>query len=293
MVQLKEFRIVMPMSVEEYEVAQLYMVLKMQQQTATNTEGIEILQSRPFEDNVFGKGYYTSKLYRFQRFRLGLPVLHLQMLSSCKKKLGMHTRDAKQCPYFEKMLLTIETIHVADNGESENVHGLSKEQLEMREVEVIDIASAERDYWSYMVGCCDTDFSQFRSSRTGRGPLLKGWKDECRPVMTAYKLVTVDAPYWGFGRRIEQALISGERALFLETHRHSFSWIDDWYGMTTLQLRELEKQYNALSAEERQNYHLSKTAEALDRKCSLEREKTFKHDARLEPKERLLGCSNS
>jgi len=27
------------------------------------------------------------------------------------------------------------------------------------------------------------------------------------PVMTAYKLVTIDAPYWGFGRRLELALI--------------------------------------------------------------------------------------
>ena len=27
------------------------------------------------------------------------------------------------------------------------------------------------------------------------------------PVMTAYKLVTVDVPYWGFGYRLEQALL--------------------------------------------------------------------------------------
>lgn len=26
--------------------------------------------------------------------------------------------------------------------------------------------------------------------------------------MTAYKLVTVDAPYWGFGNRLEQALLA-------------------------------------------------------------------------------------
>lgn len=28
------------------------------------------------------------------------------------------------------------------------------------------------------------------------------------PVMTAYKLVTIDAPYWGFGSRLELALIA-------------------------------------------------------------------------------------
>lgn len=26
--------------------------------------------------------------------------------------------------------------------------------------------------------------------------------------MTAYKLVTVDAPYWGFGKRLEQAFLA-------------------------------------------------------------------------------------
>lgn len=33
-------------------------------------------------------------------------------------------------------------------------------------------------------------------------------QDRCDPVMTAYKLVTVDAPYWGFGYRMEQALLA-------------------------------------------------------------------------------------
>ncbi|KAG2673735.1 hypothetical protein I3760_13G104600 [Carya illinoinensis] len=63
--------------------------------------------------------------------------------------------------------------------------------------------------------------------------------DRCDPVMTAYKLVTIDAPYWGFGRRLEQALLAGERALFLESHRHCFGWIDEWYGMTVQQIDEL------------------------------------------------------
>ncbi|GFP97039.1 phosphatidylinositol transfer protein 2 [Phtheirospermum japonicum] len=60
--------------------------------------------------------------------------------------------------------------------------------------------------------------------------------------MTAYKLVTIDAPYWGFGSRLEQALLAGERAIFLESHRNCFSWIDEWFGLTLDVMRELEKQ---------------------------------------------------
>ncbi|MCL7023932.1 hypothetical protein MKW94_027764 [Papaver nudicaule] len=147
-----------------------------------------------------------------------------------------------QCPYFERFSLSIETIHKADNGNSENVHGLSKEQLASREVVVIDIASTVRDYWSYAVGTSHVDLSKFKSLRTNRGPLMEGWQDSCEPVMTAYKLVKVDVPYWGFGYRLEQALLSAERALFLESHRNCFAWIDEWFGMTVEQIRELEKQ---------------------------------------------------
>ena len=56
------------------------------------------------------------------------------------------------------------------------MHDLSEEQLAAREVEYIDIASSEKNYWSYLVGNNNDDFTNFKSSRTGRGPLLKGWQ---------------------------------------------------------------------------------------------------------------------
>jgi hypothetical protein len=37
---------------------------------------------------------------------------------------------------------------------------------------------------------------------------ILGMQDMCDPVMTAYKLVTVDSPYWGFGYRMEQAALA-------------------------------------------------------------------------------------
>ncbi|XWS73744.1 hypothetical protein CRYUN_Cryun02cG0155000 [Craigia yunnanensis] len=182
---------------------------------------------------------------------LGLQRLHRTMLSKCKRKHGMHTQDVKQvcnafCPYFTKFYLTIETVHRADNGTSENVHGLNEEQLAARRLEIIDIASVATDYWSYAIGSNSFDFSKFKSAKTGRGPLLDGWQDNCNPVMTAYKLVTVDAPYWGFGYRLEQALLAGEKALFMESHRNCFGWVDEWFGMTMQQICELEQQGDCL-----------------------------------------------
>lgn len=51
----------------QYQVAQMYMVMQMQQESTNGTEGVEVLENRPFEDNELGKGQYTLKIYRLQR----------------------------------------------------------------------------------------------------------------------------------------------------------------------------------------------------------------------------------
>ncbi|GAB4859243.1 hypothetical protein Ancab_010703 [Ancistrocladus abbreviatus] len=276
---------------EKYGIAQLYMVMKTQQENTTSTEGVEVLDSRPFEDDVFGKGYYTSKIYRFQS---KIPTWITAFATSDALILHEEAWNAYprcksviKCPCFSKLVLTIETVHLADNGQSENAHGLSKEQLASRQVEILDIASSVRDFWSYLIGCSDLDFSKFRSRKTGRGPLLEGWQEQCNPVMTAYKLVTVDAPYWGFGKRLEQTLLAGERALFLETHRNCFAWIDQWHGMTLEQLREHEQQYYSVSNEEhrriKQTHREGK--EGLERRCSLDSEDTISRNSQLKSKD--------
>ncbi|KAL8525518.1 hypothetical protein ACS0TY_014948 [Phlomoides rotata] len=246
MVQMKEFRVVMPLSLEEFQVAQMYMVMKMQQQNTTGTEGVEVLENRPFEDDEIGKGQYTLKIYRLQSkapswLTKFAPTDALVMQEEAWNAYP-RCKSVIKCPYFTRFILTIETIHKADRGESENVHGLTKEQLAIRQVEMLDIASDVNDYWSYLVGSSNIDFSQFQSTQTGRGPLLDGWQDQCNPVMTAYKLITIDAPYWGFGSKLEQSLLAGEKALFLESHRNCFGWIDEWYGLTPDMMRELETQ---------------------------------------------------
>ncbi|KAL1544156.1 phosphatidylinositol transfer protein 2-like [Salvia divinorum] len=246
MVQIKEFRIVMPLSLEEFQVAQMYMVMKMQQQNTNSTEGVEVLENRPFEDDEIGKGQYTLKIYRLQSkaptwLSKFAPADALVMQEEAWNAYP-RCKSVIKCLYFTRFILTIETIHAADCGLSENVHGLTKEQLATRQVETLDIASNSSDYWSYIIGASNFDFSQFQSARTARGPLLDGWQEQCDPVMTAYKLVTIDVPYWGFGSKLQQALLAGEKALFLESHRNCFGWIDEWYGLNVDMMRELEKQ---------------------------------------------------
>ncbi|KAJ1297638.1 hypothetical protein BS78_01G392400 [Paspalum vaginatum] len=250
MVQIKEFRIVMPMSMEEYEIGLSYTIMKMEQQNTNSKEGVEVLQQVPFEDDKLGKGQFTSKAYHLQSkipsWMKGFAPASALTVHEDSWCAFPKSRTVIKCPLFSKCSLTIDTVNRPDNGCSENVHDLSSEQLAAREVEVIDIASVSRDYWSKVIGAPSIDLTTFRSERTERGPLGKGWMDSCRPVMTTYKLVIMDAPIWGLGERLEDCIIAGERALFLACHRLCFAWIDEWHGMTLEQIREMERQTDML-----------------------------------------------
>ncbi|CAA3001334.1 phosphatidylinositol transfer 1-like [Olea europaea subsp. europaea] len=84
--------------------------------------------------------------------------------------------------------------------------------------------------------------SSYGSSGRDKPSVYNEYSDQCNSVMTAYKLVTVDALYWGFGSKLENALLAGERALFLESHRNCFAWIDEWFGLSMEVMRKLEYQ---------------------------------------------------
>lgn len=57
----------------------MYMVMKMQQESSSGFEGVEVLENRPFEDEVYGTGQYTSKVYHLQRYIFHL-ILAVKLL---------------------------------------------------------------------------------------------------------------------------------------------------------------------------------------------------------------------
>ncbi|CAI5962320.1 unnamed protein product [Closterium sp. NIES-64] len=190
------------------------------------------------------------------------PFLRLSLLPSFLMPFPCHIAcvppcHTAHCPYLTKFSITIESIHLADRGDSENALGLSgeqvrqrkveralglsEEQVKQRKVERVDIASHERDMWTRLIAKSGVDPSKLALPKAKRGPLAPGWQEACEPVMTAYKMVTVDAPYWGFGKRLELFVLAGERALFLEGHRKMYGWMDEWCELTMDDVRRIEK----------------------------------------------------
>lgn len=115
--------------------------------------------------------------------------------------------------------ICIETMHCPDAGKSENVHGLPPEKLKNREVVFIDIANDPVAPKVQVTQSPFTVFShlfqdykeaqdptKFKSVKTGRGPLGPKWQQSCDPVMTCYKLVTVEFKWFGLQTKVESMI---------------------------------------------------------------------------------------
>lgn len=139
-------------------------------------------------------------------------------------------------PFFgERFEIIVQSVHVADDGSSENVFNLSPEQLAMREVIKVDIGKDQVDSMKP-----NTDPSKFQSEKTGRGPLTPGWQTTTTPLMTCYKLISIKFQVFGFQTKVESLIRENQIALLTKFHKEIFCAIDRWYGLTMDDIRRLE-----------------------------------------------------
>ena len=258
---LKEFRIVLPLSVEEYQIGQLFSVAEASKNETGGGEGVEVIKNESFNDpKILSEshpcGQYTFKVYHLKS---KIPKLLYYVLPAGSTEIHEHAWNAY--PYCrtiltnptymkDRFMVKIETLHAPDRGTQENALNLTPELLKKRDVAFIDIANdpvSGRDYK------LSEDPTKFVSEKTGRGPLTsKNWRQDCEPVMCAYKLVTVEFVFRGFQNRIESFIMNQEARLFLNFHRQLFCWLDRWYGLTMQDIRALEAETKRVLDEQRQ-----------------------------------------
>ncbi|KAK5984378.1 Phosphatidylinositol transfer protein alpha isoform [Trichostrongylus colubriformis] len=247
---VKEYRVVLPMTVEEYQVGQLWSVAEASKAETGGGEGVEVLKNEPFDgvpllNGQFCKGQYTHKIYHLQS---KVPTIIRKIAP--KGSLAIHEEAWNAYPYCKTVLtnpdymkenffIKIETMHLPDRGQTENAHGLPAEELSRREVVHIDIAD-DNEYLHAGDIHPSTTPSTFTSSKTGRGPLTPGWMESVDPVMCAYKLVSVHFKWFGLQKMVESYTHTQYPRLFSKFHREVFCWIDNWYGLTMADIRAIE-----------------------------------------------------
>ncbi|CAK7314556.1 Membrane-associated phosphatidylinositol transfer protein 2 [Vulpes lagopus] len=207
---IKEYRIPLPMTVEEYRIAQLYMIQKKSRnETYGEGSGVEILENRPYTDGPGGSGQYTHKVYHVGMhipswFRSILPKAALRVVEESWNAYP-YTRTRFTCPFVEKFSIDIETFYKTDAGENPNVFSLSPVEKNQLTIDFIDIVKDPVPPNEYKM---EEDPKLFHSIKTQRGPLSDNWIEEYKqqvfPIMCAYKLCKVEFRYWGMQSKIER-----------------------------------------------------------------------------------------
>ncbi|XP_046806626.1 phosphatidylinositol transfer protein alpha isoform-like [Lucilia cuprina] len=239
--QIIEYRITLPLTVDEYQVAQLF-TLNESLKTETNNKKAIVLRNEYFSNypllnsGKFSSGQYTSKIYQWSA---RIPQFLKTILG--QEALEVHEEAWDAYPYCrtiitnsvymkDRFYIKIESLHLAnDRGDQDNVHELPEELLKQRKVIHIDIAYdtvSAKDYQA------NEDPTKFQSLKTGRGPLVGSlWRQTCQPVMTCYKLVTCEFKSFGIQNTLETLLQRFERRIFTNFHRKLFCLIDRWYDL--------------------------------------------------------------
>ncbi|XP_018520419.1 cytoplasmic phosphatidylinositol transfer protein 1 [Lates calcarifer] len=237
---LKEYRICMPLTVEEYRIGQLYMISKHSHEQSDRGEGVEVVQNEPYEDPTHGQGQFTEKrVYLNSKLPSWARAVVPKIFYVTEKAWNYYpyTITEYTCSFLPKFSIHIETKYEDNKGCNDNIFDTELKEQE-REVCFIDIAYDEIPERYYKES---EDLRYFKSEKTSRGILQEGWRDTQDPIMCSYKLVTVKFEVWGLQTRVEQFVHKVVRDVLLLGHRQAFAWVDEWIDMTMDEVREFER----------------------------------------------------
>lgn len=260
----KEYRIPMPLEVDEYKIAQLYMIAKKSRlESEGEGSGVEIIVNEPYNEGPGGAGQYTDKLYHIAAH---LPVWLRGFLPKSLSTIREEAWNAypysknKICtPYMDRFSIEIESKYLFGGTKQENVFELDEEQLSERIVDVIDFVNDT----SGADNVEEENPTSYISKKTQRGPLERDWlkgyeqsddqqnnekkgssgdDDSKKSFMCVYKICRVNFDRWPIQYKVEQFIHDYIRKTLVRAHRQAWAWQDEWYGLTMEQIREMERE---------------------------------------------------
>ncbi|XP_055591628.1 cytoplasmic phosphatidylinositol transfer protein 1 [Uranotaenia lowii] len=237
----KEYRICMPLTVEEYKIGQLYMIARHSLEQSDAGNGVEVIENKECHDPEHGKGQYTEKrIHLSSRLPYWVQAFCPRVFYVVERGWNYYpfTITEYTCSFIPKLHITILTKFEDNAGTSENCLNIPEDKLPERTIDFVDIAFDEITAKHYKK---EEDPKFFKSSVTGRGPLVEGWRQTDQPIMCSYKLVQVSFEVWGFQTKVEDFIQRCIRDVLLLGHRQAFTWIDEWHGMSIEDVREYER----------------------------------------------------
>jgi hypothetical protein len=245
MVQTREYRVVMPLTLDEYARGQLYTTAAFSKAETSGGEGIEVVKNEPYHDHpTMGSGQYTYKIYH-----LSSKVPAWVRVVAPSGSLELHEEAWNGFPKIKTVLvnkymgdkfrITIESFHAPGKATLDNALNLAPDVLKRREVVNLDIAKDKIEAKDYHA---EQDPSKVRSEKANRGPLSPAdWASKTEPLMTVYKVFTAEFRVMGLQDRVESFIQKTNHSLILLFHRKLFCFLDQYYDMTIADIRAFEE----------------------------------------------------
>ncbi|XP_068615028.1 cytoplasmic phosphatidylinositol transfer protein 1b [Brachionichthys hirsutus] len=236
---MKEYRICMPLTVDEYRIGQLYMISKHSCEQSGGGEGVEVVKNEPDVHPEFGQGQLTEKrIYLSSKLPSWVKSFIPQIFYVTEKAWNFYpyTITEYSVSFFPRFSIRIETRFQNNKGDNSHVFGDTPTPKE--NVSFLDILSDPIPEKHYKEA---EDLSRWISSKTGRGPLEEGWRDDSKPIMCSYKRVKCSFEVYGIQTRTEEFIHRNIRDILLVGHRQAVAWIDEWHGLSLEEVREYER----------------------------------------------------
>ncbi|KAL0985162.1 hypothetical protein UPYG_G00153610 [Umbra pygmaea] len=237
---VKEYRICMPLTVEEYQIGQLYMISKHSCEQSGGGEGIEVVRNEPDVHPQYGPGQFTEKrIYLTSKLPSWVKTFVPRIFYVIEKAWNFYpyTLTEYSASFVPKFSIRIETRFENNNGDNNNVFGDTPTPSEsVNHLDILDDPIPDKHYKE------TEDLSRWVSVKTGRGPLVSGWRKDSNPIMCSYKRVQCSFEVYGFQGRTEEFIHKNIQDILLVGHRQAVAWTDEWHGMTLKDVREYEQQ---------------------------------------------------
>jgi hypothetical protein len=253
-----EYRVIVPTTVEKYQIGNRYMVAAKTRQESGQVrgEGVELLTNEPYTKENGESGQYTYKIMHFKSripgaVRWALPDKYCH----CHEK-SWNAYPRYHTEYFvpgmgDKMIMNVDTIHIPYvPGEPfpDNALGLQPDVLKQRKVLWLNILDSKPSPKKH-----SPDLRGFMSPEGGvAAPLVSAGKSSSEkapphwttvyrgPMCCAVKLVTFRFQWFGVQTIAENFVMGWYHDLFLDAHRALVSWCDKWYAMDMTEVADFE-----------------------------------------------------
>lgn len=234
----REYQIPLPFTTSDYRVAQLYTVAMMSVNEATGDTSIKINENKDIHDETYGACRYTEKVFFLNSkvpgaIRAVVPrkalIVEERAFNSFPVCHTFYTNKAFDPRTFEASVVSR---HVDNDLNVVNALEQEPRIFEKTKVKLIDV-------------CSNVVNPLFDPNKVGLAvndntPLEPDWyKNPSFDVMMCYKFVTVKFDCFGLGWLVHEIEKQIDK-IFTSSHQQMVCTMDQWYGKTMGDIRELE-----------------------------------------------------